>query len=261
MLSIVVPVYNGGALFLRALDSLEENAVGIENIYISFNAISENSTDVVKFKIWIRKCSRKHNYHIWITGIELSSKEHGLRIIELLKKTEAEYIMTLCHDDSIKEKYDFSQINLCSDRVIFPIWTLVDEKFQFISEKKISSDSPDKLITENQWSCYINISGIIYPKKMLKRLSWILRFKKGGQRVEMTICTQPEIKKIVVGKHKVEIMVREQSDGASASRKQYAHDELIYIITLLFYRRFRVIIKNINHVVMRVKGCLLILSE
>jgi glycosyltransferase involved in cell wall biosynthesis len=261
MLSIIVPVYNGGVLFLRALDSLEENGVGIENIYISFNAISENSKDVVSFRDWIKRGLKKHNYQFWITGCELSSKDHGIRIIKSLKTTNAKYIMTLCHDDRIEEKYDFSQLDLYADKVIFPTWRLIDEKFQFISEKKIISDSPDQLIMENEWSCYINISGIIYPKKMLQRLSWILPLKKGGQRVEMSICTQPEIKKIIAGNHKVEIMVRDQSDGASASKKQYAHDELIYIATLIWNRRFSVIFNNWNHVFQRVKGCISILCE
>lgn len=255
MISIIIPVYKGGEIFLNAVQSLEDYASGISGVFISFNALDDDCEDIIKFKYWLNEGGEKnHEYFINITRCELSSKDHALAVFkwyESIGKTE--YIMTLCHDDRLSAVFDFSSYALEPKTIIFPVWRTVDCNYQYLNEEKIEEMSPDKMIFANNWSHYMNISGIIYHKRFWDRLRWIYRLKKGGQRTEMTVCTQPEVQKLVVGSHYVEIMVRDDSDGAKISSKQFGHDELIYIITLIYFRRYKALLSRPKETLERIK--------
>ena len=100
-LSVALPIFDGGELFMDAIYSIENSKIPFKNVFLSFNGKSD--LDYQKF-LSIKSVSNfKNSYIVFETKKDLDAVEHGNFLLEQLKKflKKDSAVFMLAHDDRI----------------------------------------------------------------------------------------------------------------------------------------------------------------
>lgn len=251
MFDILIPVYNGGGLFLSALGSVIEKAPTSATIFISFNGDSDK--DYKNFSSFVQTNKTAHRIVVNRTFSNLSSTQHALQIDFWLSrhKSNCELVMVLCHDDEIlsfPEKICFEE---CSgaDCVFFPKWICIDEKVPSISKEEVLFESlseiPQNVIFGSFQSnmIFTSISGMVFPKRLLSTYCRWLTVKKTGARMELMLASHRRVR-ILKKLQNLDILVRQRddSDGKTIRFRECCWDEMVFLVWLFF--NFRILNGN-----------------
>jgi hypothetical protein len=231
-LSVVLPIFNGGELFMDAIFSIENSMIPFKNVFISFNGSSD-----LDYQSFLKIQSQNHfknSYTIFQTNLDLDAMSHGnifLKKLELYLQPN-NLILMLAHDDRIippdTNKF-FSMLNHSdlNSTIFFPSYhCCLSSNYQEII-KVIEKD--EKFSTEEfffkslQENISTNMSGMILPFHALLASNRAMnQASSRGARFEHITCISPGIKQIQFHKTlKMLIGERENSEGKLLSYKEH----------------------------------------
>ena len=252
VMNVVLPVYNGGHLFISALQSLLQNCPSSVNIFISFNGSSEN--DYNRFIEFAETVSIKHKIYTYRTHSEISSIHHARIINKWLSGylSKNDLIMFLCHDDEILSFPSINDIERLknSQSVFFPKWICVNENQQSRSVEELlfhgSTAVPQNVIFDSfaTNNIYTSLSGIIFPRYILSAYCRWSHIKKTGARVELMLASHRSVRHLeLIQNHNILVRLRTDSDGQSINLSDCCWDEMVFLVWLLFNLR---VIKRVD---------------
>ena len=221
-ISVVLPIFNGGELFMDAIYSIENSQIPFSNVFISFNG--ESVLDYEKFLIAKSAGEFKNSFVLFQTNKDLDAVEHGNFFLKKLEKylTKNSKVFMLAHDDRIITPKIDEFISLLSNydldsTIFFPSYhCCMSDNYQEVI-KIIENDEP--LSTENfffrslEENISTNMSGMILPFHALLASNRAMNNAKSrGARFEHITCISPGIKNIIFHK-KLNMLIGERPDS------------------------------------------------
>lgn len=205
-ISVVLPVFSGGELFMDAIYSIENSKIPFKNVFISFNGNSD--FDYQKF-INIKLGGKFiNNYVLFQTNKDLDAIEHTSFMVDLLKDylDDDSTVFLLAHDDRIVPPNLIDFISLLNQydlktTIFFPSYRCCNSDNYnnvlkiIVRNEYISSENFFfKSLKEN---ISTNISGMILPFNAFYTSAEAIRISNSrGARSEHTICISPKIKNV-----------------------------------------------------------------
>lgn len=238
-ISLVLPVYRGGDLFLGALKSIEDSPIVFDNIFISFNG--EVSADYAKFSELKCKNILKKKYVALTTARNLSAAQHATYILGNLEKVlePNSLIMNMAHDDRIitpkchNSQHDFIS-SLKPDTVYFPSYNFCVAG-DYGNVRRIAESDHAYNISEFFWqtmkdNIQTNMSGMILPFSAYQEAVHAMAKSGSGARAEHLFCTASSIRNVQFTKE-VSVLIGERadSDGRTLSNHDHRSASLIYV--------------------------------
>lgn len=221
-ISVVLPIFNGGELFMDAIYSIENSNIPFKNVFVSFNGKSD-----ADYKIFSKIKSQntlKNNYTIFQTKKDLDATEHGNYLLKQLEKVlkNNSIVLLLAHDDRIIPPKKDELISLLTnnelDSTIFipSYYCCMADNYNTVI-KIIEKD--ERLSTENFFfrslreNISTNMSGMILPfHAWLAANKLMNNAKSRGARFEHITCISPGIKNIIFHK-KLNMLIGERPDS------------------------------------------------
>jgi hypothetical protein len=243
--SLLLPVFRGGDLFLGAIQSIEDSPIPFEKIVISFNGAG--SADYEAFLSRKASGNLKKKYLIYRTLKDLSAAEHGrFALNNLLDIFNADSsLMFLAHDDRLlsgaeDEKSLMSFISrVDSNTVYFPSYHCCQagqyENITHVLERDVSYSVDEFFWLTMRESVSTNLSGMIVPFQ-----AWVdaLRFaaeNQTGARFEHMLCIGNSVESVNFSSQvKVVIGERPNSDGKLLS--DLDHRKAAFAYVMAFYK-------------------------
>ena len=243
-ISVILPIFNGGELFIDAILSIENSNIPFNNVFISFNG--ESDTDYQTYLKFKSENILKYSYVEFQTKKDLPSLAHGLFFQKEMRnflKSDSTIFM-LAHDDRIipPNKYEFiSLLNGVDLRstVLFPSYSCcMADDYQHVI-KMITKD--EYISSENFFfrslkeNISTNISGMIMPFHVLIAASNSLnKLQSSGARFEHQACITNGIENVYFH-NKLQILVGERpdSDGKLLTLRDHRISAFNYVRSFL----------------------------
>lgn len=239
-ISVVLPVFNGGNLFMDAIYSIEHSKIPFKNIFISFNG--ESDFDYQKFITAKSKNSLKNSYTIFKTTKNLNAQDHGLFLLDKLKTllNDDSLVFLLAHDDRILPPNVDNFINFIKhsnhrSTIFFPSYhCCIAQNYQKILkviEKEEYMSSEDFFFRSLYDNMAINMSGMIMPFHAYRSsFDTYYKAKCRGARSEHIACISAGIKHVFFhNKLKMLIGEREDSEGKMLTYREHRIGSFIYV--------------------------------
>lgn len=238
-LSLLLPVYKGGELFIGAIRSVEELTIEFDHIFISFNG--EDRSDYEAFNALKKQGCLKKSYTIFHTNAELPVSQHGCFVlgkIEHILQNDS-LLMPLAHDDRIiidigANKLEKFISELSCDSVCFPSYSLCDSA-DYKTIKSVYEKDANYSVEEFFWlsmkeNLVTNMSGMILPFSAYQEAVHAMAKSGSGARAEHLFCTASSIRNVQFTKE-VSVLIgeRDNSDGKTLSRYDHRFGSLIYV--------------------------------
>lgn len=238
-ISLHIPVYLGGDLFIGALQSIEQTSIEFENVFISFNGVDPR--DYNNFVELKRAGNLRKKYSVFRTCKELTAAEHGYFVLGKIKNVLSpnSKLMLLAHDDRIlyqknnEAQNDFFR-SLRSDTVYFPAYYYCVagnyENVIRISAEEKSYTPLDFLRLTMKKNLDTNISGMIIPFSAYESAVNSIIKNATGARAEHLFCMGPSVRCIQFRTDVCSFVgERANSDGRSLSRLDHRRAALSYV--------------------------------
>lgn len=253
-LSAVLPIFNGGELFMDAILSIENSQIPFKNVFISFNG--ESDFDYQKFITAKSKNEFKNSYTIFQTGKNLDALDHGLFLQGKLKTilNNDSIVFLLAHDDRILSLkldsfIDFLEQNDCRSTIFFPSYHCClarnYEKVLKVIEQDECMSSEHFFFRSLHNNMATNMSGMILPFHAFKA-SFNASYKMGcrGARFEHITCISPGIKHVYFH-NKLSMLIgeRENSEGKMLSYRDHRVAAFNYIWSFFKNRQLKTLTK------------------
>lgn len=243
--SLILPVFQGGELFLGAIQSIEESAIPFEKIIISFNG--SDPADYEAFSALQKDGKLKREYTTYRTLQNLSAAEHGQFALEnmLGQFQSGSSIMLLAHDDRILTEADDEAVQrefaLAVDPqvVYFPAYHCCQAGFYdqvtHVLERTAAYTSDEFFWLTMRENVPTNMSGMIFPFEAWAEALREVQRNKSGARFEHMLCIAPVVREVLfTNSIKTLIGERPSSDGKQLTNLQQRKAALAYVIA---YRR------------------------
>ncbi len=247
--SLNLPVYQGGDLFVGALMSIEESCLDFSKIFISFNG--RNSSDLTRFKEMQESGILKKEYITFITNADFDVVSHSNFVLNNLSRylNENDLVFLLAHDDRLinnssqigfealmKEDEEGSTVYIPSySWCKSPNYNLVYKSAEM--DKCISPEEFFKMSVRKVLAT--NMSGMIAPLHVLKKTQNEMEIAETGARWEYLVCVAEGVKRIRYTTNiKVLIGARDDSDGNSLTIENHRIAALNY--TKVFFRNQKI---------------------
>jgi hypothetical protein len=243
-ISLLLPVFRGGELFLGAIKSIEDTSIAFDNVFISFNGVT--STDYEAF-LELEKSGRlKKKYRILTTYADLDASQHGLFILKNLdgQLHPESMLFLLAHDDRIifDEKEEvisnsfFSMLN-CKT-VYFPSYNCCTagdyENVTHVIESEVLFTSDQFFWLTLRENVATNMSGMIVPFAAWKETLEVMSRSGTGARFEHLLCIAKSVCDVQFNKNvRVLIGERPDSDGKSLTMLQHRKAAFYYVLTYM----------------------------
>jgi len=243
-LSVALPVFNGGELFMDAIYSIENSKIPFKNVYISFNG--ESDFDYQKFLAIKSKGNLINSYIIFETKTDLAAVEHSNFLLEQLKKflKKDSAVLMLAHDDriippKIDEFISLLSSNELGSTIFFPSYhcCMSDNYHEIIKiiekDERISTES--FFFKSLQENISTNMSGMIFPfHALLSSNRTTNKAKSRGARFEHITCISPGINTICFH-NKLNMLIGERpnSEGKMLSYRDHRVAAFNYIWSFL----------------------------
>ena len=243
-ISVVMPIFNGGELFMDAIYSIENSKIPFKNVFISFNG--ESDLDYQKFLSIKSENNFINSYKVFQTKKNLNANDHGCFIEKLLQNflTNDSIILMLAHDDritppKIDELISMLNGNELSSSIFFPSYHCCMSTNYLDIIKIIEKD--ERISTEEFFfkslkeNISTNMSGMILPfHALVASIKARNKIKGSGARFEHHVCIARGIKNIYFhDRLKMLIGERADSDGKTLSQKDHRISAFNYVLTFL----------------------------
>jgi hypothetical protein len=236
-----MPVFQGGGLFLGALQSIDDSVIQFETIIISFNGA--DSADYDLFFSYKAGEKLKKNYIIYRTFENLRAPDHAefiLKKIAFLFRSDSS-LMFLAHDDRLLSGIDdelsltdfISRVN--PNAVYFPSYHCCQaggyENITHVLEREVSYSVDEFFWLTMRESVSTNMSGMIVPFQ-----AWVdaLRFvakNQTGARFEHILCIGSTVESVhFTSQVKAVIGERPNSDGKLLSNLDHRKAAFAYVM-------------------------------
>ena len=243
-ISVVMPIFNGGELFMDAIYSIENSKIHFKNVFISFNG--ESDLDYQKFLSIKSESNFKNSYVVFKTKKDLDAVEHGNFFLEQLKKylNNDSVVFYLAHDDrivppKIDEFISMLSSNELASTIFFPSYhcCMSDNYHEIIKiiekDERISTES--FFFQSLQQNISTNMSGMIFPfHALLSSNKTTNKAKSRGARFEHITCISPGINTIYFH-NKLNMLIGERpnSEGKMLSYRDHRIAAFNYIWSFL----------------------------
>lgn len=244
-LSLLLPVYNGGELFLGAVASIEQSAIPFDKIVISFNG--DRSDDFDAFHRLQEQGILTRKYTIFRTNQDLSAAQHGKFALEHMLDLfhEDESIMFLAHDDRIlttQVEEDMQRKfveKIDAHTVYFPSYHCCQAGFYdevtHILERELKVTAEEFFWLTMRESVPTNMSGMVVPFWAWVEALKAVERNKNGARFEHLLCVGSTVRGVEFTKSiKMLIGARVDSDGKSLTEIQ--HRKAAFNYALAYWR-------------------------
>ncbi len=253
-MSAVLPILNGGELFMDAIYSIEDSKIPFKKVFISFNGKSE--LDYQNFLTAKSNREFKNSYVIFRTEEDLGAVEHGMFFQNHLKsylKSDSG-VFLLAHDDRIiapnlDEFFLLLSNNHLSSTIFFPSYhCCMSDDYQDIIriiEKDECVSVEEFFFRSLQENIPTNMSGMILPfHALLASNEAMNKSKSRGARFEHTTCISPGIE-CVNFHNKLNILIGERpnSEGKMLSYKDHRIAAFNYVWYFLKNRQLKTLTK------------------
>jgi hypothetical protein len=253
-MSVVLPIFNGGELFMDAIYSIENSKIPFSNVFISFNG--ESDLDYQRFLTASSKGNFKNSFVLFQTNKDLDAVEHANFFLKQLQKilTDNSTILMLAHDDriippKIDEFISLLRNNDLDSTIFFPSYhCCMSDNYQEIIKIIENNES---LPTENFFfrslneNISTNMSGMILPFHALLASNRAMnKAKSRGARFEHITCISPGIKNIHFH-NKLSMLIGERpdSEGKMLSYRDHRIAAFNYIWSFLKNKQLKTIRK------------------
>lgn len=243
-LTLILPVFNGGELFLEAILSIEKSQIPFKNVFISFNG--KSNLDYQNFLKIQSENQFKNSYILFQTNHDLDAMDHGNNLIKKLKlhlQPETPTFL-LAHDDRIippnlNEFLGLLSKNDLRSTIFIPSYhrclsSNYQEVIKIIEEDK--NISPENFFFKSmRENISTNMSGMILPFHALLASNRAMNMARSrGARFEHIMCISPGIKHIQFHKTlKMLIGERDDSEGKLLSYKAHRVAAFNYVWSFL----------------------------
>jgi hypothetical protein len=247
-LTLVVPVYRGGLMFIEALRSAEQSQMEFKKIVVSFNEVNDKD-----FQTFHNACLigvLNFPYTVFRTNKEMRAHEHGRFIVDKLKISTPmdAMILFLAHDDRIivqpsTKAHKLFYSTLQSDAVYFPSYSCcriedIEKIIVVIEHEEVISPEVFFWRTQKQ-NLSTNMSGMIVPLGAWDEALKTLVLAGSGARFEHLLAIARPINHIRFHKFmKTLIVERPGSDAATLTLLDHRRASLYYLYA--FARNLRV---------------------
>lgn len=251
-ISILVPIFRGGDLFLGALESIERSGFRFENIFISFNEAGNHDYD--NFVNACHDGKLKLCYTVFRTGVELDVISHSRFMVEKIREIvePISMLFLLAHDDRIINNESDASANLINkfflkiafDTVYFPSYSCCSVINYDLVYKVIESDlilSPNQFfwLTQKE-NIATNMSGMIVPFSAWDETIVVMEKYGSGARFEHLLAISHPVNSIQFHKNvRTLVASRVDSDGALLTGVQHRRASLHYLFTFAVNGRLR----------------------
>lgn len=253
-ISVILPIFNGGELFMDAIYSIEQSKIPFKNKFISFNG--ESDFDYQKFINAISKNSLKNSYTIFQTRKNLNAQDHALFILDKLKAllNDHSLVFLLAHDDrilppNVDSFIDFIKHNNHLSTIFFPSYhCCLSQNYQKvlkIIEKDECMSSENFFFRSLYDNMAVNMSGLILPFYAFRSsFNTYYKAKCSGARSEHIACISAGIKHVYFH-NKLSMLIgeRENSEGKMLTYRDHRIASFIYIWSFFKNRQLRTISK------------------
>lgn len=243
-ISVILPIFNGGELFIDAILSIENSNIPFKNVFISFNGESDKDYQTyLKFK---SENILKYSYVEFQTKKNLDSVNHGNYIQKQLSNFLScdSCIFLLAHDDriippNIDDFIAFLNENDLSSTILLPSYhCCMSDNYRDILKiitKNECISSEDFFFKSLKENIPTNMSGMILPFHALRSsLKMTTKSSASGARFEHAVCISPGIQKIYFHKKlKMLIGERSDSDGKLLTLKDHRISAFNYVWSFL----------------------------
>lgn len=239
-ISMLLPVFQGGQLFLGAVESIEASSIPFEKIIISFNGSS--AADYEAFRALQSNGSLKKKYTIYRTMKDLSAAEHGMFALNAFADIfhANSMLMFLAHDDRLVEGGSSTQeiknfiSHLKTDTVYFPSYQCCQagdyENITHMFERDITYSTDEFFWLTMNESVPTNMSGMIVPFQAWHTAMIAAAKSQTGARFEHMLCISPWVNHINFnGVIKAVIGERPDSDGKKINQLEHRKAALAYV--------------------------------
>lgn len=231
-LNLVLPVYQGGELFLGALQSIEKSSVKFSNIYISFNG--KSARDYEAFRNLEQVGALKKRYTVLRTKLNLTSAQHACFILEKIKNIllPQSLIMFLAHDDRImsvpgheKAQEEFIT-SLRADTVYFPSYhCCMVEDYENVTH--VIESNATYSVSDFFWKTMVdnvatNMSGMVVPFSAWREAVEGANRIRSGARFEHLLCIASAVRHVQYT-NKVCVLIGERGDSDGKSLSSLDH--------------------------------------
>jgi hypothetical protein len=243
-ISLLVQVYNGGTYFQECLESIGSYISFFHKVYISINYSKEFDNDY-KRAVSFKEKNLTNNIYISTRQKTYTALQHGFLFYKEILKSDksSDFFLLLCHDDIISPNFGshFQKLisTLNDDEVINPARSFYQDSFT--SDNLIGTyygllSYSDYVTTKEDFAnkCFDNsprtsISGLIFPKKVLKEFSSLMPFCNFGYRAEFFIMCNYTTK-YVKGTDFPLVYIREHAgqEGSYCNKDYLRMDEFFY---------------------------------
>ena len=258
-LSLIIQVYRGSRYFKECLESVKANIFLFNTIYISINKSDISDEDfktALCFKEQIKQAdiNSKIEIVIFIQTQTLTAINNGKVFYKNILKLDkaSRFFMILCDDDILLPSFadNISSIlcDLSENEILNPARSYYHERF---TEKNYMGSYygllsyPELKTTKEDFAakgldCYheTNITGIVFPKKVLQEFYRVLPFFSYGYRAEYIMMFVPCIKYVKCSSVSlVGIRQHMQQQGAQHIEKARVADEQLYLFYMWYVTR------------------------
>ena len=246
---LVMPIYQGGNLFLEGLDSVERADIPFNKIVISFNGAS-----AADYNLFCREKSRgrfRKEYTILRSNCELNSLNHSIFIANYLKTiyVNSLQLFFLAHDDRILTSSDSKKshkylMNASPDTIYFPSYSCCNAKdysniFEVIESDNVMSSNEFFWLTQRQ-NVPTSMSGMIVSLDAWSETLTILKKSGSGARFEHLLCIASSINYVRFSTNvRVLVAQRKNSEADNLNARQHRIASLYY--TLTFFKNRRIV--------------------
>ena len=244
-LSVIIPIYRGGAEWVDCWQAIVANSHLFEKIFLSFN-YSDMQTDDLRIIGDVQPA----NVHVLVHQTKMTATEHSRKIYRwVLSQLPEGFILFLCHDDII-EPDALAEIlvrELKTDEAIFGPFRFTtpdNSRRTVIACEFTDSLTGDHRVFANRLlektAVAFTASGLIIHSTVFARLVTTHERMQYGCNAEIFWLCNPLIRKIWQGRRPlVVINVRAESEGAILARHRglfgaAAHSDALLTLTLAF---------------------------
>jgi hypothetical protein len=240
-LSLLLPVFQGGSLFLGAIQSIEDSYIPFEKIIISFNGA--DPADYKEFLAIKAAGKLKKQYLVYRTMEDLTAAQHGQFVLSNLSGLfdSDSSIMLLAHDDRLlsraeDEKVLLEYISQVQRGVVyFPSYQCClagdYDNITHVHERNVTYTPDDFFWLTMRESVPTNMSGMIVPfQAWVDALKFVAKMQTGA-RFEHMLCIGRSVGCIsFTNKMKTIIGERQNSDGKLLSDLDHRKAALDYVL-------------------------------
>jgi len=240
-LSLVIPVYRGGDLFMDAIRSVERSGIQFDNMIVSFN--SNEGEDYRVFQHAYDVGDLTYKYTVFSTETEMNGIDHGKFIVNKLKEMipHESLIFFLAHDDRIIYQPNCKKIEnfytcLDSSSVYFPSYSCCKvEDYSKLTEVNENEESmtPEVFFWRTQKeNVPTSMSGMIVPLAAWEESLEVMTMSGSGARFEHLVAISRKVKQIHFHRCvKTLIASRSDSDAAYLTLLQHRWASIYYLCT------------------------------